>query len=430
MDINDFLYYNADWKLTNTTSADSMGPFASYKTATYELTDALLGQLTNDVILATGVRAFNASQSMGNNRLTNLSTPINDGDGATKQYVDQAVSGLNDFRESVLSKDIITPPGSPTVGDRYLIGLVPGVSAATGAWAGRDGDIAQWGGSAWTYENDSAPFTDGTFVYVEDISNQYLFNTGTPDAFEDGQWVLYNAGVVTAGDGIDIDSVTNVASVDIVPNDGLQFIGGQLTVEQEALVDGISLYVNGSSELALQFANTLNPTTQQAISAFDLNANGSFQGAKILGWDPTNVPESTAQDIQLAIEDAFSLARTASPGYSLTAAVTITKGDCVYVSNSDNVSIFPVQSPTGLNPIGLAQSSVSSGASVKISKNNTKILGVLSGASAGQQFFWNNLSGNHETTPPSTPGYAIVRSGYAANGTDLLVDMEFLRVNA
>jgi hypothetical protein len=429
-DINDFLYYNSDWKLTNTLATDSLGPFTSFKTANYELTDALLGQLTNDVILATGTRAFNASQSMGNNRMTNLSTPINDGDAATKLYVDNAVSGLNDFRESVLSKDITDPPGSPTTGDRYLIGLDPSAAIASGAWAGRDGDVAEWGGSAWSFENDTTPFTDGTFIYVEDIGNQYIFNTGTPDAFADGSWALYNAGVLQAGDGISIDNATNTASVDIVPNDGLEFIGGQITVDEANIIDNDTLRVDGSGDIAIQFASTAAPLVQRALPAIDLASNGNLQGAKILGFDPTNVAETTSPYIQGAIEDAFTLARNASPGYNLTAAVTVGRGDVVYVSNSDNVSLFPIQSPAGLHPIGLAQDPVSSGSTVKISKNNTKLLGVLSGATAGQQFFWNNLSGNHETTPPTTSGYAIIRTGFAANGNDLIVDMEFLRINA
>ena len=347
-DINDFLYYNGDWKLTNTVSTDSLGPFTSYKTATYELTDILLGQLTNDVILATGVRAFNASQSMGNNRLTNVSTPLNDADAATKLYVDNAVSGLNDFRASVLSKDVTDPPGSPSTGDRYLIGLTPGSGVATGAWAGFDGDIGEWTGAAWSFENQTEPFTSGTFVYVEDIGNQYIFNTGTPDPFLNGSWSLYNAGVFQGGDGIIVDNNTNTVSVDIVAAGGLQFIGGQLTTDKANIADNVTLNVSGTDKIQIQFVNTSNMAEAKAVSAIDLSSNGVLQGAKILGFDPTNVQETVATDIQTAIEDSFSLARTASPGYNMTAGVDVNAGDCVYASGSDVISkpLIPCVSKT------------------------------------------------------------------------------------
>lgn len=37
---------------------------------------------------------------------------------------------------SIIDRDLSTPPGSPVNGDRYLVG-----AAATGAWAGQEGDV-------------------------------------------------------------------------------------------------------------------------------------------------------------------------------------------------------------------------------------------------------------------------------------------------
>ena len=39
----------------------------------------------------------------------------------------------------VLGVKIDTPPGSPTVGDRYIVGATP-----TGAWAGKSMQVAEW----------------------------------------------------------------------------------------------------------------------------------------------------------------------------------------------------------------------------------------------------------------------------------------------
>ena len=432
-DINDLLFYNSQFQLTNTVEADSMGPFTSYKTVGGgELTDALINVLANDVIVKQGTRAFEANQSMGGNRLTSVATPLNDQDAATKAYVDAAVSGLNDFRDSVLSKDITDPPGSPNAGDRYLIGLTPGAAIATGDWSGRDGDIADFNGVSWDFENDTQPFTTGTFVFVEDIQSQYVFNTGTPDPFLNGSWSLFNAGLVQAGDGIDITA--NVASVDNLPLGGLGFVGGQLAVDGGDIVDGVSITQSGaigSNSLNVNFAlpGTWPASNNQAVTAADLALNGINQGAKGLGFDPTNVNETTAVTIQQAIEDAFTTATQAAPGYLVVAGVDVNKGNCVYATTSDTVAKYPIQSPLGLYPLGLAQSTVTTGANVRVSKSNTKLTNVTTGKAAGQQLFWNNLTDEHETTAPSTAGFAIVQSGFAINSTDIIVDVQLLRIN-
>jgi Protein of unknown function (DUF2793) len=45
----------------------------------------------------------------------------------------------------VLSRATATPPGSPTIGDRYII-----PSGATGAWSAQTDKVATWNGSTWT----------------------------------------------------------------------------------------------------------------------------------------------------------------------------------------------------------------------------------------------------------------------------------------
>ena len=47
---------------------------------------------------------------------------------------------------AVTSRSLTTPPGSPGLGDRYIV-----AAGATGDWAGRDGDIAWWDESLWAF---------------------------------------------------------------------------------------------------------------------------------------------------------------------------------------------------------------------------------------------------------------------------------------
>ena len=47
---------------------------------------------------------------------------------------------------AVLDRVTSTPPGSPTLGDRYIIG-----TSATGVWVGREDQIALYDGTGWVY---------------------------------------------------------------------------------------------------------------------------------------------------------------------------------------------------------------------------------------------------------------------------------------
>lgn len=62
------------------------------------------------------------------------------------------------FHPSVLSATTTAPPGSPISGSGYII-----PSGATGAWAGKTGQVAVWDGAAWAY---AAP-RDGWTMHVD-----------------------------------------------------------------------------------------------------------------------------------------------------------------------------------------------------------------------------------------------------------------------
>jgi hypothetical protein len=63
------------------------------------------------------------------------------------------------FHLSVLDRDLAAPPGSPTAGDTYIV-----ATGGTGAWAGKDGQVAVWDGAAWAFGEPSI----GWVVFLED----------------------------------------------------------------------------------------------------------------------------------------------------------------------------------------------------------------------------------------------------------------------
>ncbi len=64
-----------------------------------------------------------------------------------------------DWQESVKDRDLTAPPGSPSLGDRYIV-----AAGGSGDWSGLDGHIVEYNGTSWT---DITP-TEGALTLVED----------------------------------------------------------------------------------------------------------------------------------------------------------------------------------------------------------------------------------------------------------------------
>lgn len=101
-------------------------------------------------------------------------TPGEDGWGPAMNANLLRISRLG-FHASVLSMTTTAPPGSPTNGAGYII-----PAGASGAWAGRAGQVAVWDGSAWAY----AVPRDGWTVHVVGVGLA---------TYEDGAWSQANA---------------------------------------------------------------------------------------------------------------------------------------------------------------------------------------------------------------------------------------------
>lgn len=67
----------------------------------------------------------------------------------------------------VSDKDLTAPPGSPSLGDRYIVGATP-----TGDWTGREFQLAVYDGTAWVFAAPKA----GWRVWVADESKFYRYD--------------------------------------------------------------------------------------------------------------------------------------------------------------------------------------------------------------------------------------------------------------
>lgn len=110
---------------------------------------------------------------------------------------------------TVASADLSTPPAQPVAGTCWIV-----AADATGAWAGRDGAIAQWTGGGWRFCNPR----DGWQCYVADRNGHMTYG---PGGWHDGP---------VASTGVYVDGVRVVGPRGEAINDPT---GGQ-TVDMEA----------------------------------------------------------------------------------------------------------------------------------------------------------------------------------------------------
>ena len=72
------------------------------------------------------------------------------------------------WQEPVIDKDLTTPPGSPSIDDRYLI-----ISGGSGTdWAGHDNDIVHYHSGQWSYYTP----IEGWFIWINDENKLYRFD--------------------------------------------------------------------------------------------------------------------------------------------------------------------------------------------------------------------------------------------------------------
>jgi len=213
--------------------------------------------LDTDIVLIDGSRAFTG-------KISGI-TPTDPTHLATKSYVDALIQGL-DWQESVLDKDLTTPPtlGGGDAGKRYLI-----PSGASAPWDTHQDEIAEWDGAAWVY---SSP-TEGFAVWVEDEDKTYTWN-GT-------SWVkfgstidhtqLQNIGVKTH---VEIDSHINAssdehgvgASSDIVGTETVQTIKNK-TLDGTNSIDASGIDVNINTAFNKNFETVIGNIKKIANSA-------------------------------------------------------------------------------------------------------------------------------------------------------------------
>jgi len=211
-----------------------------------------------------------ASKPYANLYVDSVPTPTTSNQPANKGYVDTAINGL-DWQDSVISKSISTPPGSPTTGDRYIVG-----ASATGAWAGQDNNITEYNGTSW----DFYTVNEGFATWVEDEDVNYTWNLTA--------WVKFGSTVTHANlIGLNADDHPQYLLAD-----GTRTVGGDLTISHIGQSSIIIDSSDGLGNARLEFEDA-------GVVRWVLQRNNSSGNFVLQRYDATG----TLQDSPINVDD-------------------------------------------------------------------------------------------------------------------------------
>ena len=374
--------------------------------------------------LADGTRPFTGDQSMGGFKLTNVADPVAGTDAVNLQTLQAAQQGMKP-KEAV--RAATTAPG--TLASSFEAGdVIDGVTLVAGdrilikdqATASENGIyvVQASGAPVRAADMNASSEVSGAYTMVQEgtaHAGKGYVQTGsfTTLGTDPINFVFFNAAdAITASTGL----VRVVNDIQIDPSaagNGLGFSAGVLSVN----VDGSSLEIN-SDTLRVK-ADGINDTHID----FGLGAN-QVSAADIPIADAGNYTAQT--QVEGALQELYGL--VAQQGVEYTVGVGgVTKGYPVYISANNTVIDYGALSNTS-DIVGVAASTETAAATVKVLANDTIVAGVLTGFTAGQKVYWNGST--FSSSIPSGSGSHVWKLGTAKNATDLHVDIVFIKKNA
>ena len=351
-----------------------------------------------------------------------------------KKYVDDLKRDYT-WYESALDQ-VNDPPVSPSAGDRYLVDTAP-----TGDFIGHANEIAEYDGSAWIF---TTPVSGGKILLLDDATAEYRFDGSA--------WIRQSFEATTASTGL-----TKVGlDIQIDPGaagDGLAFSSGILSVNPdnssiEVVSDQVKVkalgitndmlagsiddsklledYIKTSEvdDVTIEFASGSLNVKDAGINAlkidFGLNSN-QVSASDIPIADGGNFTNES--NVEGSLQELYGL--IGERGVELTSD-GVSKGDLLYVSASNTLAKYSTMT-TYKKAVGLAHATVAQGSPVKSLANDTRLNGVLSGATPGDVYYWDGSS--HVNSIPTTAGFYVIQTGTAINATDLYVEVRPVKKN-
>lgn len=485
-DQNKLIFVNADSDYEETSSTDSIGPYSSFKTTNYELTDVLLGKIVNAITSTTGapdadkfiktdvdgkihesflddgdidhgsiaglsdddhlqylnrsgVRAMTGNLDMGSFKLTNVADGTADSDGINLGQLKNLVNGI-----AVKQPVRVASTGSNVALSGGTTLTIDGIALADGdrvllkdQTVTTENGIYEVGGIGVAYTltrtsdaDENAEIISGMLTSVqegtENADTRYMMTTDVSPFTVDTDsmvWDKWYVSDLSGGEGITITG--DVIDADLLASGGLKFVSSELAVEPADFA-GNGLQDDGADNLELVFSTAFNDNLP--VAAQDLNSQANGEGASIIG-----IEDSAGNFISTNVEDALAeLYTSITEDNAVTYTVGtggVTKADLVYINANDTVVPLPISGAGSSNHgIGLAKTTESASSQVLVLANDTVISGVLTSETAGNKIFWTGTG--LSSTAPASAGSRVWMVGVAKNSTDLHVDIRFVKKNA
>ena len=309
--------------------------------------------------------------------------------------------------------------------DDIVFGLLP-VNTFTG---GNGIDITGTVISADLLASGGLKFS-GIELAVEpaDFAGSGMVDDGADNLAIDWSTAFNDAKAVKAED---INSVTNGEGASIV---GIEDASGYYTgTDVEAVTNELEAQIGGLTSATFGFAennvladdDSIYPALEKLDLKFgDLGSVANGEGASLIAIEDS-AGNFTSTDVEGALSELYTLAEVSTGETATTDGVGVTKGDVLYFSGNDIVSTMPINALH--RAIGIALETIGAAATVKYARTDEKVAGILVGATFGTRYFWSGSA--LTTTIPAASGQYVHSAGIAANATDLIADVDFIKKN-
>lgn len=439
---------------------------------------------TTDELTLAGL-TMNGNIAMGTHEVTGLpATPSATG-AASKEYVDNLISGLvwkppvEVLKIKSDADQSGTPPTAGAAGEAWVVNN----------WGGgyTDGDIVEWSGSAWVVvvdEGGAGEPPDGTRVAVIDTgaagsfagkedqiatydatgdtwsfeapsngwailvdgAGGYYENTGWVYDSSPGEWVQFSgAGQITAGAGLSktgntisvnfgdgiAETPSDYVGIDLATTPGLELTGTSPNKKLRVLTDGAHGIVLGASGVEIEIDDTPDTLDVDGDGLKVVGLPSLFKindvavGATVTAANLDDLTDGSNADALhthtiTAVDEAKRVEHTHLNN------VTVTAGQVVRWSGTNNevtpADNQPVATVANHRAIGVARTGGAANPGTSEVVKHGVCPGVLTSATVNTPYFLGNTGALVAFTSIPTPG-RVIRMGYAANGTDLDVQI-------
>lgn len=182
--------------------------------------------------------------------------------------------GTDVFAYAVLDNTHTAPPGSPAIGDSYLV-----ATAATGAWVGRDNQVAVYTRRGWEFVN----FGIGRFIYVEATDSYYHKNAV-------GAWIAGFGTQTLGANAVPITSVIAANASFVIKVENQTTNAPPVAVQGTSYVIGPSptgVWAGNAGKLAMALVNgtwtIITPVAGDQVYDKSLQVPYNFNGT---AWTP------------------------------------------------------------------------------------------------------------------------------------------------